>query len=125
MNENRKLALKEYFKDKFLNVDFAKAFEAGWDAAMKHYFQCGKEELQSIQSGNWLDPDVWRTTNRNVCEPEPDGWLIWDEHNGRVFVEHPKGQAPSEVRLKLEQLGKPVLGPVVFKDWPHETTPKT
>jgi len=143
MNENRKRALVEYFKDKFLNVDFAKAFEAGWDAAMKHYFKCGQDMFESFQDGSWLDPNTWKEKDCPECHghgvtnhpefqcstcssgaPEPDGWLIWDEHNGRVFVEHPKGQHPNDVRLKLEQFGKPVLGAVVFKDWPNEAKTK-
>ena len=50
----------------------------------------------------------------------PDGWLIWDEHHGKIFIPHPKGIAPNEARSRLEAIGKLVLGPVVFKNWNPE-----
>lgn len=130
MKENRRKALMIYFKDKFLDVSLAKAFEAGWDMALEHFHAVGSDMRKEVEEAlNKVKdcPECHGQSLQNNPEfrcgtcgerfNEPDGWLVWDDCNGRVFIEHPKGMHPNDARYKLEEIGKPVLGAVVFKDW--------
>lgn len=130
MSESRRKALMMYFKDKLLTVDLAKAFEAGWKFSLDHFHSVGNEMRKEVQDAlsQVIDcPECHGQSVQNHPEfrcgtcgksfNEPDGWLVWDNCNGRVFIEHPKGVHPNDARCRLEALGKPVLGAVVFKDW--------
>lgn len=123
------------------------AFRRVWRAAIGEPSKPGEKALMSIPVDEAADADcilmaaleeLFELRKQNDCpdchgqsvqnHPEfqcarcsesdvPDGWLIWDEDNGRIFVQHPHGVPPAEAKLKLQQAGLHVFGPVTFKDW--------